>query len=67
MGKHRILLKKLDNFSLIKKEFDVDILKSEKYLYFLLEEYFGKFQNSTIQGRIRQSVFKAVAAQHFDQ
>ena len=60
MRKHRILLKKLDNFSLLKEEFDIETLKLEKYLYFQLEEYFGEFQNSTIQGRIRESIFKVL-------
>ena len=60
MKKQRILLKKLENFSLQKQEFDVESLKLEKYLYFQLEENYSEFQNSTIQGRIRQNVFKVL-------
>ena len=60
MRKHRILLKRLESFSLFEEEFDIESLKSEKYLYFQLEDNFGEFQNSTIQGRIRKSVFKVL-------
>jgi hypothetical protein len=58
MRKHRILLKRLENFSTINEEFDIESLKSEKYLYVHLAEHFGEFKNSTIKGRIRESVFK---------
>ncbi len=63
MRKHRILLKKLENLSLLKDEFDIQQLKSEKYLNFQFEDFYGRYDKQ-IFGRIRTGIFTVLLEIH---
>ncbi len=60
MRKHRILLKKLEDNSLLKNEFDLSQLLSNKYLNFGFEQ----FEKPLIKGRLRKALFKVLIEVH---